>query len=207
MVVFTFSAMHSLWIPALAVFTPVALVFVLYFVRIPPSRRSGLLAEPLLGGTFMAHDDSELDVAAEIRTVLNRLDRRTRDQRVKFTLAVEPALAARAEPAAFRQALSDLIEHALRRAPGGAVLVTAGRSGGRVQVAVSDDGLISEEPAAESALRATSQLLALHGGTLEIDNHPGEGMTALMRLPEGRVLGSNSASLAPARSQAAPSPA
>jgi signal transduction histidine kinase len=207
MVVFTLSAMHSLWISALgvpslgvpslgisslgisilAVLGPAALVLVLHSVRVPRPARSALVAELLPGGTFMAKDDSELDVASEIRTVLSRLEQRARAHHVRLKIAVQPGLVTRAEVGIFRQALSDLIEHALQRSPGGEVLVTAGRHGGRVQVGVSDAG-VTDPPPGEGALRATSQLLALHGGTLELDPHPGEGLTAIMRLPEARAV-------------------
>jgi signal transduction histidine kinase len=181
------SAMQELWLPGLAAVLGVgAAVAGLRRLRRrppaePPSLRAAppeLRSVPLLAG--------EVDVAAEIRTVLERLAGPAKRQLVTFTTAIEPGLVARADGSAFRQAVSDLVESAIRRAPCGTVLLTAGRLGGRVQVTIGDDGMAGSLPMPESALCGIAQLVGLQGGTLDIDPRPGEGTIATIRLPAGQ---------------------
>lgn len=127
---------------------------------------------------------AQIDVAAEVRAVLGRFDSRASRQFANFDTAMQPGLTARADPATFRQVLAELIGAAVRRAPCGQVLVVAGRQGDRVQISVSDDGMVLGRNATESALREVAALTALQGGTLDIDVRPGEGTTILMRLPD-----------------------
>jgi signal transduction histidine kinase len=129
----------------------------------------------------------DLDVAAEVHTVLDRLGPQARQQLVTFTAAIEPGLLVHADAATFRQALADLVGNAIQRTPCGTVLLTGGRRGGRVEVSVGDDGATDGLPGVESALRGAAQLVALQGGTLEIDMRPGEGTIATMRLPEAHT--------------------
>ena len=80
--------------------------------------------------------------------------------------------------------LSELVGSAMHHAPCGRVLLSAIRLGGRVQIAVIDDG---DGPAAavqEAALRDMAQLVALQGGTIDVESRRGEGTTVLVRLPE-----------------------
>jgi C4-dicarboxylate-specific signal transduction histidine kinase len=123
-----------------------------------------------------------VDIVAELSTILSRLLPEARRQFSEVTTAIQPDLVAASDPAAFRQALTDLFEAALQRAPCGRIIVTAGRQGPRVAITVSDDGMVAGLHATESVLRGTSQLLAMQGGTLEIDMRPGEGTITTMRL-------------------------
>ena len=130
-----------------------------------------------------ATEGGGVDPAMAIRQVLAQLEPLARDRGVTFTMAIGSRLVARAEPDAFRQALSDLVQHAIGRAPNGSVLISAGQQAGRVRIAVSDDGPFGNEADARTALRPVSDFLQIQGGSLEIDDRPGEGMTVTMRLP------------------------
>ncbi|MGA3400885.1 MAG: HAMP domain-containing sensor histidine kinase [Acetobacteraceae bacterium] len=134
-----------------------------------------------------------LDVAAEARDVLHQMAGEAAGHLVQLEFAVQPDLLVHADRLALRAVLSELVGNAMRHAPGGRVLLSAIRLGGRVQIAVIDDG---DGPAAavqEAALREMAQLVALQGGTIDVETHSGEGTTVVVRLPEptgtGRVPG------------------
>ena len=64
------------------------------------------------------------------------------------------------------------------------MLLGAGRHGGRVQVSVLDDGLPTDRAVQEAELRDAARLVALHGGTLEVNVRANAGTTVVIRLPE-----------------------
>ncbi|HEY1933898.1 MAG TPA: HAMP domain-containing sensor histidine kinase [Acetobacteraceae bacterium] len=126
-----------------------------------------------------------LDVTAEVRAVLARLAPLAASGFVQLEMAVQPELAVRADQRALGQALGDLVTHAIRHAPCGRVLVGGMRHGGRVQISVTDDGAGPPEAEQEAALRDAERLIALQGGTIQVETHPREGgSTVLLRLPE-----------------------
>jgi hypothetical protein len=128
----------------------------------------------------------ELEVTAEVRVVLERLAPLAKRQLVTLTTGIQRGLTARADAAAFRRIVSDLVENALRRAPCGTVLVTAGRFGGRVQVSIGDDGKAGTLPIPEATLSGIARLVGLQGGTLDFEARPGDGTIATIRLPAGQ---------------------
>jgi signal transduction histidine kinase len=101
--------------------------------------------------------------------------------------------------------MSDVLDNAIRHSEGGRVLVAAGRHGGRVQIAVLDDGAAVERAEQEAHLRGAERLLALQGGTIEVSVRPGAGSTVVIRLPEPAAARPTQA--APAAPAAAPPPA
>lgn len=123
-----------------------------------------------------------LDIAAEVRDVLGQMQPEAARGRVRLEMAVQPDLAVHADPLALRALLSDLVGNAMRHAPGGRVLLSAALLRGRVEIAVTDDGTGTEAAMQEAALREAAQLVALQGGTIHIEAHPGEGTTVLVRL-------------------------
>lgn len=135
-----------------------------------------------LGRTPFAGDI--LDVAQEVRDVLAQMAAEAARQLVQLEFAAQPDLSVHADRLALRAVLGELVNHAMRHAPGGRVLLSAIRLGGRVQIAVIDDGVGPAAPVQEAALREVAQLVALQGGTVDIETHPGEGTTVLVRLPE-----------------------
>jgi signal transduction histidine kinase len=154
---------------------------------------------PFVGGV--------LDVAAEVRDVLAQLAAEAARHLVRLEFAVQPELSVHADRLALRAVLSELVGNAVEHAPGGRVLVSAVRLGGRVQIAVIDDGAGPEAALQEAALREVAQVVALQGGTIDVEVHPGEGTTVLVRLPEpadtGRASGEASAPQQPAERPAA----
>jgi light-regulated signal transduction histidine kinase (bacteriophytochrome) len=122
-----------------------------------------------------------LDVATELRAVLCGQEPAASRQHVRFDLAMQPELAIHIDPAVFRQTLTDAVASAIASAPGGRVMISAFRLGASVHIGVSDDGQYGDF--ARDGLRPSAELLALHGGRLDIDARPGEGTTVILRLP------------------------
>jgi signal transduction histidine kinase len=166
----------------------------------PVARRAFDLGRmPFVGGV--------LDVAAEVRDVLAQMAAEAARHLVRLEFAVQPELSVHADRLALRAVLSELVGNAVQHAPGGRVLVSAIRLGGRVQIAVIDDGAGPEAAVQEAALREVVQVVALQGGTIDVEVHAGEGTTVLVRLPEpvdtGRAPGEASANQKPAERPAA----
>lgn len=130
-----------------------------------------------------------LDVATEVRDVLDQMAAEAARHLVRLEFAVQPELSVHADRLALRAVLGELVGNATRQAPGGRVLVSAVRLGGRVQIAVIDDGAGPEAAVQEAALRQVTQVVALQGGTIDVEVHPGEGTTVLVRLPEPMETG------------------
>lgn len=120
-----------------------------------------------------------LQVQAALADAVRALDAEAARHMTRLTLAVTPGLALRADPAALRSALFDLLGAAIRRSPCGEVLVCAGLHGGRVQVSVADEGAGT---ALDTLSETTRGIVALHGGTLEAQGMPGSALLVL-RLP------------------------
>lgn len=132
----------------------------------------------------MPFASGELDVAAEAREALHLMAAEAARHLVQLEFATQPDLSVHADRLALRAVLSELLGNAIRHTPGGRVLLSATRLGGRVQFAVIDDGAGPAAAVQEAALRETAQVVALQGGTIEVEVHPGEGTTVLVRLPE-----------------------
>ena len=175
--------LQTVWIPAVLV-SGAAVVSVLLCsqrpaVIVPDNNASDDRNGPENGGST-----GLLDVEREVRSVLAGLTGFAATRLVRFELAVQPDLAVRADAVSFRDALAGLVTHAAAQAPSGRVLVTGMRRGGRVQIAVADDGIGTDRLVQAGDLRSAERIIALQGGTLEIANQPGEGTTLLARWPD-----------------------
>lgn len=126
-----------------------------------------------------------LDLTLVTRAVLARMAPLAASHFVQLEMAVQPGLTVRADERALNEALGDLVANAVRHATCGRVLVDAVRHHGRVQVSVTHDGADVPEAAQEAALRGAERLIALQGGTLQVEGHPpAAGSTVILRLPE-----------------------
>lgn len=135
-------------------------------------------------GLLVPLNATVLNVEAEARSVMRELASLASERLVRMELAVQPGLSVRADPRVFHEVLSGLVKHSLAQAPTGRVLVAGSRHGGRVQLAVLDDGMGADPQLQASDLRAPERLMALQGGTLEITSRAGEGSTVLARWPD-----------------------
>ncbi len=136
---------------------------------------------------------TRLDVAAEALGALRQVDDLAARNRVRLQIAVQPSLAVHADPAGFRWALIEVLENAIAHAPCGKVMLGGTRHGGRVQIAVLDDGQTSDRLTQEAALRPVERIVALHGGTLQVEVRPGQGTLVILRLPEPSTATGNRA--------------
>lgn len=127
---------------------------------------------------------TSLDLQAEALGALREVDGLAARLSVRLQIAIQPNLSVRADPQGFRRALIHLLESAIGHAPGGKVLLGARHHGGRVQIAVLDDGQGPDRREQEALLRPVECIVALHGGTLQVETRPGQGTLVVMRLPE-----------------------
>ena len=97
-------------------------------------------------------------------------------------VAVAPDLSLHADRDALRTIVNCLVGHAIRQAHE-QILVSAMRLGGRVQIAVTDDGSCANEPEQRAILRPVAELTALQGGIFDIETWPGQGTMVAVRLP------------------------
>jgi signal transduction histidine kinase len=132
----------------------------------------------------MPFASTALDVATEARDVLARMAAEAAGYLVQLEVAVQPNLSVHADRVALRAVLSQLVGNAVRHGACGRVLLSAIRLGGRVQIAVIDDGIGTDAVAQAAALREVAQLVTLQGGTIDVEAQRGEGTTVLVRLPE-----------------------
>jgi hypothetical protein len=164
----------------------------------PPAADEAAANERARGGAFVSED---VALRPALVRLLERLAPAARLVGTRLGFAVEAGLVVRANPARLGQALATILQDAVRRAPGGAVLVSAGRHGGRIQIAVSDDGPPAREPAT-AALRDAAEVIALLGGTME-RRAPEGGGVCVIRLPDS-VRAAPAAPAAPADTAPAP---
>jgi len=125
----------------------------------------------------------ELDVGAEVAGAFAQFRNVAQRHHVELQITAQPRLAVWADPGALRQMLARMLAQAVERAPGSAVLLSAGWHGGRVQVTVTDDGPAGDHAALVGSLREVEQFAALQGGTLEIECWKQRGNRVVPRMP------------------------
>jgi signal transduction histidine kinase len=119
------------------------------------------------------------------------------------TLSVETAPdlpMADLDPARIRSVIGNLVSNALRHTPpGGTVLVSARRSGDRIEMTVTDTGegippellprvferfvRASRSQGSGLGLAIARDIVTAHGGTIDIESEPGSGTTVRFDLP------------------------
>ncbi|HTI82903.1 MAG TPA: hypothetical protein VL614_20815 [Acetobacteraceae bacterium] len=124
-----------------------------------------------------------IDVAAELDAVLRQFEGRAAGQFTTLEIAVQAGLAAQVDAGVFRAVLSDLVGSAIAQAPCGRVLVSAARTGNRLQISVADDGAQADGPRRQAILREAERLSAQYGGIMCVDARPSEGTIVRYLLP------------------------
>ncbi len=167
----------------------------------PGGNEPGAPREPFIA----SFGSSLLDVEFEAREALRQVDGLAAGNRVRLQIAIQPDLEVRADPHGFRRALIEMLENAIGHSPCGKVLVGGTVHGGRVQIAVLDDGQGPDRLAQEAALRTAERIVALHGGTLQVEPRPGQGTLVVMRLPAPAAASAGDAGVPPGSAPAAAS--
>jgi hypothetical protein len=147
------------------------------------------------------------DLATDLRSIATWLAPLASSRGVTLEVGVPPNLHARFDPAALRVVVSEAVTLALAQAAGGRVLLTASRSDGQVRVAISDDGDPGSCPDRAGELRGARERMALAGGHLAVEVHPGEGTTVSLRLPAASPSSAGQAGSGATMLPAAPIPA
>lgn len=124
-----------------------------------------------------------VDIAAALHAVFQDVARDAARHRSRIRVAVAPDLLVHADRRALRHGLAELVRMSLRLSPCAAVLVTARRHGGRIEVSCLADGPPETGMALRAALRSAETVFALHGATMEIDPRL-DGAVMRVRLPE-----------------------
>jgi signal transduction histidine kinase len=153
---------------------------------------------------IMGLDLAQVDVTATLEAAVDDLRDRIRENRIRLATHVSPeAIGLVADAKRVRQILFNLIANAITFSPnGGAVSVSATRSGAFIEFTVADQGAGIPAAFIDSAfdrfasqsrgsarggvglgLSIVKSFVALHGGTVELASEEGKGTTAKVRLP------------------------
>jgi signal transduction histidine kinase len=143
----------------------------------------------------------EVDIAALVRDVAERARPLAAARGVGVEAEAPGPEPAVADPAQLRQALDNIVRNAVEATPeGGQVSLAARREDGGHVVEVRDTGrgiepdqlprifdlyFTTKADGTGVGLAVTQQIVAAHGGTIEVDSRPGAGTTMTVRLPAG----------------------
>jgi len=175
------------------------------------ARRLGDLVQDLLdlsrieSKEFRLASDT-LDLAGVVARTLEFHEERATGKRMQMSAALPPALpAVRGDATALERVLSNLIDNAIKYCPEGAAIVVAAEDlGGKLRVAVSDDGPGIEarhlprlferfyrcDPGRSRAMGGTGlglsivkHLVEAMGGTVQVESTPGQGARFSFTVP------------------------
>lgn len=164
----------------------------------------GLLALARSGHESVERTDH--DVAEVVRERVEAWRLAADEQEVKIDAQVSGGLVSTLTPGALEQALDNLVANALDVAPPGSVLtVSASEAGREIVIAVADQGPGMPAEAREHAfdrfwqgeaggsgsglgLAIVRSLVEADGGTVALDEAPGGGLRAVIRLPSAAAM-------------------
>jgi signal transduction histidine kinase len=143
------------------------------------------------------------DLGALVRDLGERLRAHAESRGLSLETDTAAAGVARVDPAQLRQALDNLVRNAVEATPeGGRVSVVArtGRGGHTIDVGDTGRGIEPDHRArlfdlyfttkpegTGVGLAVTQQIVAAHGGAIEVESEPGKGTTMTVRLPRGEA--------------------
>ncbi len=143
----------------------------------------------------------EVDLVESVGATIRFLEPLLRERRVTIETDFPPALRLLCSPGALNQAVSGLVVNAIQASrPGGSVRVSLVPADSRILIRVADDGcgipkedlsrvfdpFFTTKPVGEGVglgLAIAHQVVAAHGGTIEIVSEPGRGTTVDVVLP------------------------
>ena len=150
----------------------------------PPAVPETVSAPPGVAISGAAPDAAEgLDLPGELRAVLTAAVPAAGAAGVALDLAVMPGLWLGTDAAALRGAVAAAVAAAIAAPSCTRVLLSARAHGGRVELAILDDGAGTDPTARRAALREAERTIGLQGGSLELHAAAGEGTSVRLRLP------------------------
>jgi signal transduction histidine kinase len=142
-----------------------------------------------------------VDLGALVEDVAGRARPLAEARGIRLEATAAGAGTATVDPAQLRQALDNVVRNAVEATPaGGVVSLAAHREGRGHAIDVRDTGrgiepdhlprifdlyFTTKPEGTGVGLAVTQQIVAAHGGTIEVDTRPGEGTTMTVRLPAG----------------------
>jgi signal transduction histidine kinase len=142
-----------------------------------------------------------VDLGALVRDVGERARSLAGARGIAVEVEATEAGTALVDPAQLRQALDNLVRNAVEGTPeGGRVSLAARRESGGHAIEVRDTGrgiepdhvprifdlyFTTKAEGTGVGLAVTQQIVAAHGGTIEVDSRPGAGTTMTVRVPAG----------------------
>jgi two-component system sensor histidine kinase HydH len=142
-----------------------------------------------------------VDLGALVRDVGERARSLAGARGIAVEVEATEAGTALVDPAQLRQALDNLVRNAVEATPeGGRVSLAARRESGGHAIEVRDTGrgiepdhvprifdlyFTTKAEGTGVGLAVTQQIVAAHGGTIEVDSRPGAGTTMTVRVPAG----------------------
>ncbi|HUL75423.1 MAG TPA: ATP-binding protein [Vicinamibacterales bacterium] len=159
------------------------------------------ISEAETGTMRLSLDAVPVDEA--VRDTLDLYEDIADDRGIALRADVPAGLIVRADRQRFRQVLANLVDNALKYTPrGGSVVVSSGRDGQAIAIAVTDTGVgiapddlprifdrlyRGQAPGAERGLglglSLVRAIVTAHGGTVDVESAPGQGATFRVRLP------------------------
>jgi hypothetical protein len=125
------------------------------------------------------------DVAAAIRTALDRMAPLMRRTLVHMDIAVAPGLVVPVPGAALRSLIEEMVTAAAHAAPVSRLLLTAVPQGNGIEIALADDLPNADQAYRLVQVRGLQERAARYGGALHVTVQPSHGTTLLLRLPAG----------------------
>lgn len=124
-----------------------------------------------------------VDLSLELPALLKSAVPLTIARGCRLEHAVVPGLVLHTDPRVLREAMADILAHAVRLG-GARMLVAAHRIAGEAVIKVCVDDATPEAARQEYRLRDAAQVLALQGGTLKVDVRPRQGTVIVIRMPD-----------------------
>jgi signal transduction histidine kinase len=170
----------------------------------------GLLDLAKIEAGKMILQEAEIDLRSLLGEALQMIagTGQSRDKRMTLTCDL-PEVTVIADPRLLKQVALNLLSNAAKFTPeGGSIAVSVEVGGAGVEVRFADDGIgidpdkldlvfhpyehgasyVGGVKSTGLGLPIARSFTELHGGTLHLENRPGAGTTAVLRLPFGRVL-------------------
>ncbi len=154
--------------------------------RVPgfPPMRAGfdLADDPFRRDAGIAPSETKADAGAALRLALKRLAPLMANLSVQADIAASFGLMVRMQRAALVELLEEMLTAVVHAAPVSRILLTAAADGPNISISMSDDIPNADQDVRRAGVRSLMKRVAMRGGALDVDVHPGEGTTMTLRL-------------------------